>query len=114
MLTIAQQIISAGQCAAALAAGQHELTERQKLARQKAVATKIANGNGIYTSTGLKTALRQRLPRGEENAIALDEIRKLLTDITYSPNGLSAALNVLIRDGEAKRNGPRGMYRYYQ
>lgn len=63
---------------------------------------------------GLADALRARLPSIAENALTLDQIRPLLTDIDYIDSGLSAALSYMVNSREIARTGEKFSYRYYR
>ncbi len=112
-LSLRAQIEAASKNAQAIAKAPCESEKRRQRSLQ-AAKTRIEKGQKDFVATGLSAALLDRLPVGKENALSRPEIRKLLTDIDYAPNGLSAALLRYIDLGQVCRFGIEGNYRYYR
>ena len=105
--------VNAARLAAETAARQAhaaDMLHRRSEARRKAWTGR----RDPYAGKGLKAALLDRLPVGEDNAIGLPEIKKLLPDIDYADNGLSATLTNLSDAGAVGRTGQKYRYRYYR
>ncbi len=112
-MSLRAQIEAASKNARAIAASPSESEKRQERSR-RAAQTRVEQGQKQFVATGLSRALLDRLPVGKQNAITRPEIRKLLVDIDYAPNGLSAALLRYIDLGQVGRIGAEGNYRYYR
>lgn len=113
MMNLLQQLERASKHARALAdeAGARKMKRKQDTAQR--FESRAAGGNTKHLPTGLKQALLERLPVGEENAITQAEVRPLISDIQYAESGLSATLSNLAKSGEAYRTESRP-YRYYK
>lgn len=114
MSTLLSQLIADDNYARAMAA-QPCAEKRRAEANRKGAATrkKQAEARCGQAKTGLNDALRTRVPVGEANALNQTEIRALLADIDYSPNGLSGALTILFQASELCRSQAKP-FRYYR
>lgn len=114
MISLLTQIEEAARCARQLATEQGEREERKRLQVQRAALSRHANGTGKHCGVGLKSAVLERLPVGEENAITSGDIRALVSDIAFAPSGLSSTLTTLCDAGLIRRVGTVTRYRYYR
>lgn len=102
MITIAQQIISAAECA-------------RRLALDVPVTRRIRTTfSCVGRSTGLRARVLELLPASEDDAISHGDMAKLLEDFPHAYSGISSSLANLVKTGEAKHVGIKGAYKYYR
>lgn len=112
-MNLLEQLTAAAANAARLAEENTVAAARQAAKYRRADATKAAAG-GQCVAKGLKQALLERLPIGEQDAILLAGVRALLSDLSFAESGLSATLTDLFSVGAIARTGVKRSYRYYR
>ena len=93
--------------AAARAKVEAERKARGAITRQKQWEGRKGKPNNI------KSALLERLPKTEEEAIPLSKIETLFPDYETCPSGVSSALSYLFKEKKIGRTGQRLSYCYY-
>lgn len=94
---------------AAVARAKEEAERKAKnaIARQKQWEGRKGKPNNI------KSALLERLPKTEAEAIPLSKIETLFPDYETCPSGISSALSYLFKEKKIGRTGERLSYAYY-